>query len=101
MFGDRISPRRLLWLCSQLPEDSATVIALRGGEEWRGWGTAEQLLATLIDAVQWNTYATIAVNSKKPPRKPAPVPRPGDMKRRVMTVSDIIAAERRRRHGGN
>lgn len=50
-----LSPRRVLWLVEHLPEDSATVAALRGGLEHRVWTTTTHFMATVADAVQWGT----------------------------------------------
>lgn len=74
--GSGLSPRRALALIRRLPLESATTAALRGGDEFRGWGMDRYLLATLIDAVRENTHAFIAANSKKKPRPPKPVDRP-------------------------
>lgn len=74
------SPRRALALIRQLPPQSATVAAIRGGSQFRGWGLDQYFYAALIDAVRENTYAVVAANSKKKPKLPEPVPRPDDQK---------------------
>ncbi len=89
----------MLWLVEHLPEDSATVAALRGGldhaAEHRSWTSVAHLLATVADAVQLNTWATVAVNAKRRPKPPAPLPRPTLPRRvgRVVTVAEIAAAQ--------
>lgn len=92
-----LSPRRVLWLVEHLPEESATVAALRGGPEHRAWTTTTHLMATVADAVQWGTWATIAANSRRRPTTPRPLPRPTvpDKRRagRVVTVAEIAAAQ--------
>lgn len=91
----RLSPRRVVWLVEHLPEDSATVAVLRGGAEHRSWTTAAHLLATVVDAVQLNTWATVAANSKRRPRPPTPLPRPDTAPRssaRVVTVAQLATA---------
>lgn len=70
------SPRAILALIKQLPPEARTVAALRGGEQFQGWGVDRYLLASLIDAVQQNTYAFISANSKRKPKAPEPVSRP-------------------------
>jgi hypothetical protein len=51
-------------------------------DESASWSVEAHLLAGLIDALQWNTWATVAPHSKSKPAKPKPVRRPGDRKRR-------------------
>lgn len=71
-----MSPRQVLALIRQLPPESRTVAALRGGDQFQGWGVDRYLLANVIDAINQNTYAFIAANSKRKPKAPKPVPRP-------------------------
>lgn len=70
------SPRRTLVLIRQLPPESATMAALRGGDAFRGWGLDQYFLAALVDAVRENTYAVVAANSKRKPKPPEPIQRP-------------------------
>ncbi len=72
----RLSPRRTLVLLRQLPPESATFAALRGGSEFRGWGPDRYLMAQLVDSVRENTFAFISANSKRKPQAPEPVERP-------------------------
>lgn len=56
---------------------------LIGGDHWRehlGWGPAEYLTATLVDAVQVNTAVTAVHGSKQRPKVPEPYPRPDRQK---------------------
>ena len=71
-----MSPRQVLALIRQLPPESRTFAALRGGEQFVGWGVDRYLMASVIDAIQQNTYAFIAANSKRKPKAPEPVKRP-------------------------
>lgn len=75
--GSGLTPRLALVLIGQLPIESRFMAAHRGGAEFLGWGTDRYMMATLIDAVNQNTYVTVAANSgrKKPP-KPKPMERP-------------------------
>lgn len=73
-------PRVLLAYIAKLPIDSATAASLRGGDQFRGWDVNTYVLANIFDAVQSNTYAFIAANSKKKPPKPEPMPRPSNKK---------------------
>lgn len=74
--GSGYSPRQLLALITQLPAESRTVAAIRGGEQFRDWDVNTYLLAALVDAVHENTYAFIAANSRRKPKAPKPIPRP-------------------------
>jgi hypothetical protein len=81
-----------------LPIESATISALRGGAEFRGWGVDRYLSAALIDAVQNNTYAFVSANSKRRPKPPEPMERPGKKKQ---TGGNTFAAMARRAHLAN
>lgn len=69
-------PRQVLALIRQLPPESRTVAALRGGDQFQGWGVDRYLLASVVDAINANTYAFISANSKRKPKSPEPVQRP-------------------------
>lgn len=71
-----MSPRQVLALIRQLPPESRTVAALRGGDQFRGWGVDRYLLASVIDAINQNTFAFVSANSKRKPKAPEPVSRP-------------------------
>lgn len=64
-------------LIQNLPDDSATVAAMRGGRQFYGWDTDRYLMAQLVDSVRENTWVLAAVNSKKKPKRPDPLERPG------------------------
>ena len=86
------TPRLILGLLYELPEDSATVASIRGGDEWRGWTRQVSILADLFDAQNLNTQAT-GQWKKKPPKFPE-FPRPkqkqkGRKKKRGQTVADV------------
>lgn len=95
----RLSPRRMLWLIEHLPEDSATVAALRGGPEHRAWTTCAHLLATIADAVQLGTWATVAANAKRRPPAPKPLPRPDSRPARAARVVTVAQVSARQQHG--
>lgn len=90
------TPRQLLAYIRHLPLGSATVAALRGGEQFLGWDPHMYMLANIVDAIQSNTYAFIAANSKRKPKQPDPVKRPrpkGDPeKNRFMAMARIARA---------
>jgi hypothetical protein len=81
-YGSGYSPRQILTLVRQLPLESATVAAIRGGHQFRGWGVDRYMMANVVDAVNENTYATIAVSgaTKRKPKQPEPVWRPKGLK---------------------
>lgn len=70
------SPKQVIALISQLPLESNTISALRGGEQFVGWGIDRYHFAQLIDAVNSTTHAVVASNSKRKPKAPKPLPRP-------------------------
>lgn len=77
--GSGYSPRQILTLIKGLPLESDTAAAMRGGDDFRGWGADRYLTTSLIDAVRENTYATIVMASgKKKPKAPEPTYRPKD-----------------------
>lgn len=79
-----------------LPDAAALHASFRG--EPRGWGTDRHLAATLVDAIQNNTWATIAVASQRKPRKFKPIRRPKSKKQ--PTVVSVAQLAGRGEHGG-
>ena len=77
------APRRVLTLIKQRPLESRTVSALRGGEQFNGWGVDRYLMASVVDAINQNTYAFVSANSKKKPKAPEPVKRPEQGKQKT------------------
>ncbi|WP_406111274.1 hypothetical protein [Kitasatospora purpeofusca] len=77
-FRGRHSARLVLALIGTLPDDSATLAALRGGREALGWDAATYVLADLVDAVQALTHVQVAKGAKNPRsvERPKPYPRP-------------------------
>lgn len=73
---DEYSPAQLIALVRNLPIESRTVAALRGGEQFVGWGVDRYMMAQLIDSVNSTAYAVVASNSKRKPKAPKPVRRP-------------------------
>lgn len=78
--GSGYSPRQILVLIRQLPIESATIAAMRGSSEFRGWGLDRYTLTNLVDAVRENTYVTLATSgaTKRKPKPPEPSWRPKD-----------------------
>lgn len=83
VFRGSLSPRRALVFVERLEHEprSHYRAEILGTTEHIGWGQAERVAADLVDAVNVNTAATIAVAQQKPKLKePTPYPRPGDDK---------------------
>lgn len=76
--GSGYAPKTVLALVQQLPPNSRTIAAVRGGDQFLGWDADRYLTAALLDAVRETTYAVIATNSAKgkKPKPPKPVERP-------------------------
>lgn len=85
------SPRQLILLIANLPVESATIAAMRGDDEFRGWGVDRYMIANLIDSVRENTYVLLAANSKRKPEKPQPTFRP-EQKRKDKTQPNSFAS---------
>lgn len=90
------SPRMLLARLTCLPDTSALAAAVQSAP--RGWGGDRHSLVTLIDALQQNTYATVAVATKRRPSKPKPMPRPKGPRKKV-TVAELAAAQAAKERG--
>ncbi|MGW3177754.1 hypothetical protein ACWDD9_00625 [Kitasatospora sp. NPDC001119] len=100
-FRGRCSARLILALIGTLPDDSATVAALRGGREALGWDARTYVLADLVDAVQALTHVQVAKASKNPRsvEKPSPYPRPYAKKSRRPTGTNPFSAALQREVG--
>ena len=82
-----VTPRRLGVLLERLPPGSWP-----DQHSPASWSAEAYLLAALIDAVQWNTYATLLGKTKARPAKPKAMPRPGQRNRiqgQQMSVADL------------
>lgn len=101
--GSGLTPRLALAYARQMPLGSATVAALRGGAEYRGWDQDRYMTADLIDLLNTSIYVTVAANSKKKPKQPEPYTRPGANKRqekansfRAMAAARLAALKQRK-----
>lgn len=93
--GSGYSPRQILVLIRNLPLESATMAAIRGGSEFLGWGLDRYLTTSLIDAVKENTFAFISANSKKKPKAPEPSYRPEKVKaKKKANMFSVMAGQR-------
>jgi hypothetical protein len=65
---------------------------MRGGDEFNGWGFQRYQLQSLIDAVNYNTYAVVAVNSgKRKPKPPEENYRPKEKSRKKPKSNNVFA----------
>lgn len=95
--GRGIRPALVLDLVEGLPEDSATVAAMRGDRQWRGWTQQTRVLADLYDAISTNTRATGRWRRRPPNIPPYPRPKPqgkavaqqGQGQRRGQSIADV------------
>lgn len=76
MIRDDVPPVEILMLIRGLQVGSRFVAVLRGSPDFVGWDLNTYQMATLIDAVNYVTYAVIAANSKRKPKEPKPAYRP-------------------------
>jgi hypothetical protein len=82
LYRGEMSWRELRVFLRYLPTDSATARAVRGATaDEEAWTLDRQLLASAVDAIRENTFATVKLGGDpkktgrlKPPR---PIPRPG------------------------
>lgn len=76
---------------------------LQGGQQFVGWDNVAYQIATLIDAVNYTTYAVIAANSKRKPKEPKPAYRPkkeGKAQGNNMFRTQLELAKQRKAKGG-
>lgn len=71
-----MAPFEIMLLIRGLKVGSRFVSVLQGGNQFQDWNTLAYQMATLIDAVNYATYAIIAANSKRKPKQPKPTYRP-------------------------
>lgn len=89
------TPKLILGLLRELPEDAATLASIRGGDDWRGWDRSTGILADLYDALNVNTRATGQWKRKPPKIAEYPRPKqkkPGAKKKRGQSIADVRRA---------
>lgn len=100
--GGQLPPSEIIMLIRGLGIGSRFMSKLQGGEQFIGWDINTYQLATLIDAVNYTTYAVIAANSKRKPKEPKPAYRPtkeGTKKAPNMFRTQLDLAKQRKRGG--
>lgn len=96
-------PYETLMLIRGLTLGSRFVSQLQGGEQFQQWNTLAYQMATLIDAVNYVTYAVVAANSqKRKPKQPKPSYRPSKNTRKSTNMfrTQLDAAKNRKARGG-
>lgn len=90
--GSTLTPRWVLWLAEQLPDDSAFVASCRGGRRWRAWNFNNQLLAAAVNQLA-------AANAQRAHKRPRPVISLPRLERqrnaKVVSVAEIAARQRK------
>lgn len=66
----------------ELPLESRLIAMQQGGKEYLGWSLDTHLLASILDSSNSHLHTFICANSKKKPKAPKPVRRPGDAERK-------------------
>lgn len=88
-----LTPRYVLWLVGQLPESSAFVASVRGGQKFRAWTTEAHMLAGLVNLTFAANYQRAHKKPKKPPIVP-PKPRASARARRTISIAGLPSARK-------
>lgn len=92
--GTTLTPRFVLWLVEHVPHDSATVAAMKGGQEHRPWTIDTFLLAQAVNLLAGANHQRAGKRMRKPPVQP-PKPRVAaavkKKRGRVVRIADIGA----------
>lgn len=80
-----MTPRYVLWLAEQLPQDSALSASMRGGPEFRPWTAQIHLLAALVNL----THAANRQRAGKKSGSPLVKPPTATRRPRVLPVAEI------------
>lgn len=81
------SPRRMHHLLQALPSG-----AFPGVDHPAAWSTEAHLLAAVVDEVRNLTWVEVAKASKRRPKQPKPMPRPGARRRQKVTALSLADA---------
>lgn len=97
------SPLETMMLIRGLGIGTRFVSHAQGGEQFNDWDVLAYQMATLIDAVNYTTYAVVAANSgKRKPKQPKPTYRPSKNTRKNTNMfrTQLDAAKQRKARGG-
>jgi hypothetical protein len=95
-----VTPRHLLMYISALPFESSTMATLRGDGHGTSWSPDTYMLANVVDLIAWGNYQFVSANSKKKPKAPKPIDRPGTAAQNKPKTNQF-AAMARLAHGAN
>lgn len=84
----RVTPRYVLSLVGQLPQDSAFAASVRGGGEFRAWTPELYVLAAIANLLNAANRQRAGKRSAQPIIKPPTAKR--DTQPRVLTVAEIV-----------
>jgi hypothetical protein len=89
--GSTLTPRLVLKLVGQLPDDSAFAASIRGGPMHRAWDLHNRLIAAQVNLLH-------GANQQRAGKKARPLVQPPDAKKikRVVTVAEIAARRKAR-----
>lgn len=102
MVRDDVPPTEIILLIRGLRVGSRFAALLNGSAEFVGWDVLEYQIASLIDAVNYNTYVLTSANSKKKPKAPKPAYRPKKEKAQPTNPfrTQLEMAKQRKARGG-
>ena len=102
MIRDDVPPLEIIMLIRGLKLGSRFVAVLQGSPEFIGWDTNTYQMATLIDAVNYTTWAVMAANSKRKPKEPKASFRPKREARKPVNAfaAQLQLAKERKAKGG-
>jgi hypothetical protein len=97
--GSDLTPRAVLWLVEHLPQESATIAAMKGGGHFREWTTQNHLLAGVFNLLAAANRQRAGKAMRKAPIQP---PKPKAQKRRpagarVVRISELSSRANRQR----
>lgn len=89
--SSRLSPREILWLCEQLPDDSAVRRDpdLEGGH----WSLSNLLLSQVLNGINGLLASYVQAHSRKKVKPPTPINPPalsGPSRKKAVFVDDIF-----------
>lgn len=89
--GTAVTPRYVLWLVEQLPQESALAAAQRGGPQFRPWTPTNHLLAGVVNLL----HAANRQRGGKKTREPLVKPPTVKPQARKVSVAEIAARQKR------
>jgi hypothetical protein len=88
-----LTPRYVLWLVGHLPEDSAFIASMRGGQQHRVWTLQNHLLASVANLLFAANRQRAGLKTHSMPVKP-PTPKTAKRQRRVIPIGRLPGVRR-------